>query len=289
MNNEEYIVCIATVLLASLSGVKAATTLTAWTFDNAAVGINSSPQPSTGLGTASALGMNNSYNNTNSISNPDIQSLAGSSSGGANSWRIRGFSTIAGSRGNGWSTNAPIGTQGAQFTGSTFGYYKIKVSFDVYATADAEANLQVQYSTDGSHWFNANIASAAAGVIATNTTSASTVNGTYLQLVSGWNNQVTVDLSGLSGVDNDASFAIRMVNASTGTDCVDTTGAIYNNTSGSWTLDNVVIQGQTIDVIANWNFDLIGIQAAPYNTPAPTTGSGTAVVFGHDQQLYLQR
>ena len=106
-----------------------------------------------------------------------------------------------------------------------------------------------------STWFNANIASAASGVIATNTTSASTVNGTYIQLVSGWNNQVTVDLSGLSGVDNDASFAIRMVNASTGTDCVDTTGAIYNNTSGSWTLDNVVIQGQTIDVIADWSFD----------------------------------
>jgi len=271
---------IATSLLASLPGVKAATPLTAWTFDNLAIGLNSSPQPSTGLGTATALGMSNSYNNTNSISNPDIQSLAGSSSGGANSWRIRGFSTINGSRGNGWSTNAPIGTQGAQFTGSTVGYYKIKVSFDVNATADAEANLQVQYSTDGSTWFNANIASAASGVIATNTSSASTVNGTYIQLVSGWNNQVTVDLSGLSGVDNDASFAIRIVNASTGTDCVNTTGAVYNNTSGSWTLDNVVIQGQTIDVIADWSFDLIGTKAAPYNSPAPTTGSGVAMVLG---------
>lgn len=280
MNNRTKIVCLSTVLLASLSGVEAATTLTAWTFDSLEVGINSSPQPSTGLGTATALGMNNSYNNTNSLSNPDIQSLTGSSSGGGNSWRVRGFSNISGSRGNGWSTNAPIGTQGAQFTGSTFGYYKIKVSFDVYATADAEANLQVQYSTDGSHWFNANIASAARGVIATNTASASTVNGTFLQLVSGWNNQVTVDLSGLSGVDNNASFAIRMVNASTGTDCVDTTGAIYNNTSGSWTLDNLVIQGQTIDTVANWNFDLIGIKAAPYNTPAPTTGSGTAGSLG---------
>src|SRR5215467_10248585 len=265
---------IATVLLTSLSGVKAATTLTAWTFDNVAIGANGSPQPSTGLGTASALGMNNSYNNTNSVSNPDIQSLAGSSSGGPNSWRVRGFSTNTGLRGNGWSTNAPIGTQGAQFTGSTVGYYKIKVSFDIYATADAEANLQVQYSTDGTNWFNANIASATAGVIATNTSSANTVNGTYIKLVSGWNNQVTVDLSGLSGADNNASFAIRMVNASTGQDCVDTTGAIYNNTSGSWTLDNVVIQGQTIDVIADWSFDVIGTRAAPYNNPLPTTGSG---------------
>src|SRR5690349_9311836 len=115
---------VAAFFLASAAATQAGTTLTAWTFDNLAVGINSSPQPSTGLGTASALGMNNSYNNTNSVSNPDIQSLAGSSSGGANSWRIRGFSNNNGLRGNGWSTNAPIGTQGAQFTASTFGYYK---------------------------------------------------------------------------------------------------------------------------------------------------------------------
>jgi hypothetical protein len=274
------LLCLVTVLLTSLSEVKAATTLTAWTFDNSAIGINSSPQPSTGLGTASAQGMNNSYNNTNSLSNPDIQTLPGSSSGGANSWRVRGFSTSTGLRGNGWSTNAPIGTQGAQFTGSTFGYYKIKVSFDVYATADAEANLQVQYSSTGTNWYNANITSAASGVIDTNTTSPDTVDGTYIKLVSGWNNQVTVDLSGLSGADNNASFAIRIVNASMGADCVDTTGAIYNNTSGSWSLDNVVIQGSTIDIVANWNFDLIGIQPAPYNNPPPTIGSGTAAPLG---------
>ena len=271
---------VAAFFLASATATQAGTTLTAWTFDNLAIGINGSPQPSTGLGTASAQGMNNSYNNTNSLSNPDIQSLPGSSSGGANGWRIRGFSTSSGLQGNGWSTNAPIGTQGAQFTGSTFGYYKIKVSFDVYATADAEANLQVQYSTTGTNWYNANITSAASGVIGTNTTSPDTVNGTYLKLVSGWNNQVTVDLSGLSGVDNNASFAIRIVNGSTGADCVDTTGAIYNNTSGSWSLDNVVIQGSTIDIVANWNFDLIGIQPAPFNNPAPTIGSGRAAPLG---------
>ncbi len=272
---------IAAILAASLSVVQAQSTLAAWSFDNIPVGINPGPAPSTGLGAASALGMSNSYNNTNSQSNPDIQSLAGSSSGGANSWRIRGYSTIAGSRGNGWSTNAPIGTQGAEFAGSTFGFYKIKVSFDVYATSDAEANLQVQYTTDGSTWNNATISSAGTlGVLATNTGSVDTVAGTYVQLASGWNNQVTVNLSGVSGVDNDANFAIRIVNASTGSDCVDTTGAVYNNTSGSWTLDNVAIQGQSIDVIADWSFDLIGKQAAPYNSPAPTTGSGVAVVLG---------
>ncbi|MGA2684693.1 MAG: hemoblobin-interacting domain-containing protein [Verrucomicrobiota bacterium] len=264
---------------------QAQTTLTAWTFDNLPIGINSSPSPSAGLGAASALGMNNSYNNTNSLSNPDVQSLAGSSSGGPNSWRIRGFSTIAGSRGNGWSTSAPVGTQGAQFSGSTFGYYKIKISFDVYATSDAEAGLQVQYTTDGSTWNNATVTSVGSrAVIQNNAVSSATTNatvfGSYVTLASGWNNQITVNLAGISGVDNNTNFAVRLVNASSGTNCVNTTGAVYNNTSGNWTFDNVVIQGQTIDVIADWSFDLIGTQAAPDNSPAPTTGSGVAIVLG---------
>lgn len=260
---------------------RAQTTLTAWTFDNLPIGINSSPSPSTGLGTASALGMNNSYNNTNSISNPDVQSLAGSSSGNANSWRIRGFSTITGSHGNGWSTQAPIGTQGAQFSGSTFGYNKIKVSLDVYATPDAEANLQVQYTTDGSNWNNAIITSAGTlGAISNNTSNPNIVIGSYVKLSAGWDNQITVDLTGISGVDNNANFAIRLVNASTGTSCVDTTGAAYDNTSGSWTFDNVVIQGASIDTIADWDFDTLGTIATAYNNPPATLGSGAASVLG---------
>jgi hypothetical protein len=271
--------CIASLLLASLSGVKAATTITAWNFDNVAVGASGSPAPSTGLGTASALGFGNNYNNTNSISSPDVQSLAGSSSGGPNSWRVRGKGS-APFGGNGWSTNAPIGTQGGQFSGSTFGYYKVKVSFDVYATTDAEANLQVQFTTDasGTNWYNAAITSAGtAGVLKTNTDpTQGTVLGTYVKLAGGWNNQITVDMSGVSGVDNNANFSIRLVNASTGTNCVDTTGAVYNNASGSWTFDNVAIQGTTIDTIADWTFESEPNNGTIITNPVPEIGGATA-------------
>ena len=77
-------VCITTIILASLSGARAATTLTAWTFDNLAIGNNSSPAPSTGLGAASAIGLGVN-------SNPDVQSLPGSSTGLLlpNAWRVR--------------------------------------------------------------------------------------------------------------------------------------------------------------------------------------------------------
>ena len=257
--------CIASLLLASLTGAKAATTLAAWNFDNLSTGASSSPQVSSGVGTASVLGLNNST----------IQSLAGSSSGGANGWFL----------GTGWSTNSAIGSQGARFAASTVGYYQIQASFDVYATTNAEAYLQVQYTTEGSIWHNATILSAGTlGILATNSiTTNSLAVGNFIKLTNngtaGWNNQVTVSLLGISGVDNNANFAIRIVNASTGTNCFATTGTIYNNTNttAGWTLDNVVIQGVSFDTVAAWPFDNDFVKSGNVvNTPNPTISNNLA-------------
>ena len=253
--------------MGSLSMMKAApAVLTAWTFDNLPSGTtNISPQPSTGVGSANALGMANSYNNTNSLSNPTIVSApAGSSSGDANSWQISGNGAQP-NGGDGWSTNAPIGTQGARFSGGTFGYDGVTVSLNVYVPSTGEANLQVQYTTEGNLWTTAgNITSGGAATVENNSTSSSTVMGAYLKLSSGWNNNISVNLSGISGVDNNPNFSIRFVNASTGTDDVDTTGSVYNNTSGNWTFDNVVIKGTSVDTIADWTFLLYGTGPLSY-------------------------
>jgi len=274
------IASVAALLLASLFMAEAQTTLTAWGFDNVPTGLNASPSPAIGIGSASALGLDNSFNNTNSVSNPDVYvSPAGSSTGDATkSWRVRGYSPVAGSGGNGWSTNAAIGTQGAQFSGSTLGYYKIGFSFDVYLdTTNAEANLQVQYTTDGSHWYNAAITSAGAGaVINYNSSSPDTVTGSYVTLANGWNTNITVNLTGISGVDNNGNFAVRIVNASTGADCVDTTGSIYNNKNGSWTFDNVVILGTSIDTIAGWTFETEPNDGTVITNPVPEIGGSGA-------------
>ena len=133
--------------------------------------------------------------------------------------------------------------------------------------------LQVQYTTEGSIWHNANITSAGtAGVLATNTiTTNSLVVGTYIILTNNgtaaWDNQVTVNLTGISGVDNNPNFALRIVNASTGTNCIDTTGAPYINNTGTWTLDNVVIQGVSYDTVADWTFDNIAALPKQINNP----------------------
>ena len=41
------------------------------------------------------------------------------------------------------------------FAASTVGYNSVNVSFDWYATTQGEANLQLEYTTNGTTWHNA--------------------------------------------------------------------------------------------------------------------------------------
>ena len=263
---------MASMLVASLTGAQAAATLTAWNFDNVAIGASSSPAPSTTFGAAGAVGFGGS-------SSPIVVSQSGSSTGGANAWSVGNI----GGASVGWSTSAAIGSQGAKFAASTLGYYQIQVSFDIYAQPRSEAALLVQYSQDGLLWQNANITSAGtAGILATNTISTNGIvaNVSYLILTNsaaaGWDNGVTVNLTGVPGVANDPSFVIRIVNAAKGTNCLDVTGAIYNSANnGDWTLDNVAFQGFSFDTVADWSFDNIKI-AKHINNPVPAIANNTA-------------
>lgn len=202
--------------------------------------------------------MNNTYNGTTSTANADVLASAGASTGsGSYGWRVRG------TPGNGWSSQAAIGSQGAEFATSTVGYNNITVSFDIDTTAQAEANLAVFYTLDDSvsnpTWVDATISSVGTlGTIKNNTTSANTVMGSYVTLgASGWNNQITANLSGILGINNDPNFAIEIVNASTGTDDVNGSGTAYNNSSGNWRYDNVLISG-ALAVPEPSTFALIG-------------------------------
>jgi hypothetical protein len=276
--NIKRIASLAALLIASLSAAKAQTPISTWNFDNAALGYNTGPGASTGFGTSSAVGLGDGSSNPSIVAAP-----AGSSSGGANAWQ---FSAEAG-RG-GWQSTAAIGTQGAEYSASTIGNYQIQVSFDVYATANAEANLQVQYTTEGSIWHNATITSVGTGATIQNNSNTTNdlVVGSYVTLASGWNNQITANLSGISLVDDAPGFAIRIVNASTGTNCLDTTGVVYNNsnTTANWTLDNVLIQGIPYNVVADWPFDNLGATKKNnfVNNPAPAIANNpaTAAIIG---------
>ncbi len=252
-------------------------TVTQWTFENNTIAVNNSPTPSTGTGTASGLGMTNSYNGTTSTNTDDVTQGATGDTGSngladtTQIWRIRGQSP-----GNGWSSQAPIGTQGAEFAASTVGYNSINVSFDFYATTQGEGKLQLEYTTDGTTWTNVpvTVPGADTNVAAlTNSSSPNTVMGSYVQISGGqqWAPNLTATITD-PNANNNPSFAIELVNASTGADCVNTSGAALNNSSGNWRFDNITISGTP--VVANDS------TSTAINSISPTTSTfGSPVAF----------
>ena len=244
---------LALVAASSHAGV-----IAAWNFENQSVGVNNGPGASTGTGTASSIGMNLYPTPNVGVTTDDV--LVGKSSDtGANGvadlsqvWRIRGQAGANGAA-NGWSSAAPIGSQGAVFAASTAGYSgPVSISFDWYATTQGEANLQLEYTSNGSTWNNVALAlsGADAGLaVLTNTTSANTVLGSYVSdnaLSNGasagqdWFTGLTATITDPAAA-NDASFEFKIVNASTGADDVSTQGTALNNSSGNWRFDNVSI------------------------------------------------
>ncbi len=281
MKNQK-ILSVAALLAAALSVPHArGDTITAWNFENNAIGVNNGPAASTGTGTASSIGMD-LYPTPNVGVTTDDVLLGKTSDTGANTvadltqtWRVRAQAGASGAA-NGWSSVAPIGTQGAVFAASTAGFKSISVSFDWYATTQGEANLQAMYTTDGINWKNValTLAGSDAGLaVLNNTTSANTVMGSYVSdnlLVNGapagqnWFTGLTANITDPNAA-NDANFAIELVNASTGADCVATPGTALNNNSGNWRFDNVVISG---------------IAAAPEPSTFALAGCGLALFAG---------
>jgi hypothetical protein len=246
----------AIVIAASLSAAQAGT-IAAWNFENLAQTINNNPLPSTGTGTADSIGMNIYPTPNVGVTTDDVTvGVTGDTGTNGNAdltqiWRVRGQAGTNGAA-NGWSSLAPIGTQGAQFDASTAGYSGITVSFDWYATNQGEANMQLEYTTDGTTYHNVALTNPGApdGLsILTNTTSANTVNGSYVSITGGggqaWFPGLTATITDPNAA-NDPNFGIEMVNASTGADDISAKGTALNNNSGNWRFDNVSISGTAI-------------------------------------------
>jgi hypothetical protein len=252
----------AAAVAAGLFAVRSASAgvVAAWSFDAGGViaAPYNTPAATTGTGSATQLGMTNSYTfaageGPGSVANCDVLASAGASTGaGSFGWRVRGNSNTANAgpgMANGWNSQAPLSTQGAQFNVSTAGYSTISLTADINATGQAERNLAIEYTLDDSVaspvWAVATITSAGSiGTLATNSSSANTITGNYVELSgagTGWNNQISATFP--AGASNDPNFAVEIVNASTGADCVNTSGAALNNSSGNWRFDNVAISG----------------------------------------------
>lgn len=246
----------AVAIIASVCyiGEASAGVIAAWNFENPPdpIAVNNSPAPTTGVGTASSIGMNIYPTPNVGVTTDDVtQGVAGDTgvNGNANVsqiWRVRAQAGPNGAA-NGWSSLAPIGTQGAVFAASTVGFAgPITVSYDWYATNQGEAKQQLQYTEDGTNWNNVPIVLNASDVglaSLVNVASPSTVMGSYVAIQGGgqdWFPGLAATITDPKAAGN-ANFAIRMVNASTDGDNVSALGTPLNNNSGNWRFDNVTI------------------------------------------------
>ena len=257
---KKFQIIAAFAAIAAISPSLKAATIAGWTFENNSVATNTAPTASTnnsvGTPTAGSIGMTGAFTSGAGVDSSDILVGKSSDTGSntvadlTNTWRIR----AAGGTGtnNGWSTGAGIGTQGIQFGVNTSGFSNIQITFDWYSTSAGEANLQFEYTTNGSIWINAPLtlggSDSGASIVDNSSGSlANTVVGSYVHGAGGslgqdWFTGLTANISDVNAA-NDSSFGFRIVNAATGSADVTMTGAAENNTSGNWRFDNVNVTG----------------------------------------------
>ena len=116
-----------------------------------------------------------------------------------NTWRIRGLN-------NGWSLAAPQDSQGVQLDASTVGFTGINFSFDWYSTTQGVRDLQFQYSLNVN---TANPTWVTYGGTTASQTYISPGNDFYADQTS----EINVNLSSITGANNDANFGVRLVSA----------------------------------------------------------------------------
>lgn len=207
-------------------------TITQWNF-NSATGVNNSPAPSTGSGSATPVGMNGGANNA------DIGAATGntpSSDPGLpnNAWRVRGSTS------NGWSGTTQL-LSGAQFNASTAGASNVVASFDVHATDGSPRYAQFQYTTDG-----ANFTSFGALL---------DFNATFDGFA-----PFSFDLSGIPAVNNNPLFGVKLVSAFSPVEFTNANGVQPANTAFQRASATATVYNGTA---GNWRFDMVTISSVP--------------------------
>lgn len=199
-----------------LTGAAQADVITQWNFNSQPADGSTSTGvtvPSTGVGTASLLSVTGSF-------------ASGTANGGS--------SDPAATDNSGWQTTGYAAqgmgdkTRGVQFAVSTLGYDTISVSYDLRHSNTSARHELFQYSLDGVQFIDFATFTGAAGDT--------------------WFNGRTVDLSGVAGVANNASFAFRIVSTfAPGTSQYQASAAGGNYAgTGTWRFDMVTVSGSPV-------------------------------------------
>lgn len=221
MNTRKQLLALATLLAAGMAGASAQT-ISLWNFNSNPSDANTGTgllTPAIGSGTASLLG-----GVTGSFS-------SGDASGGS--------SDPATGDDSGWQTTTYAAqgvenkSRGGQFNVSTVGFGNIQVSFDTRHSNTSSKYQRFQYSLDGLTFVDSSVFSATTGDT--------------------WFNGRSVDLSSISGVNNNPNFAFRIVSewesTATGSGANAFVASSATGTyagTGTWRFDMVTVSGAVV-------------------------------------------
>lgn len=240
-------------------------TITSWGFEGGSplLGGNNTPSPTSGAGTTSIVG---SMTGGGVATGMNTISGCGVQISGTNAWAI--------ATANPGSSNE---SSGVRFNTSTVGYENIKFQWEQRWSGTATNTVRLQYTTDGINWTNFTMTS-----LNTTFCDGSIDNGRFeTNTTADRYRRITVDLSGVSGVSNNANFGVRILAAhfrSTGQfrQVANTTSTA---TGGTWRFDNVSISGTaliTYNVSYNSNANTSG--TAPLDGTNYSSGSLVTVL-----------
>ncbi|UPT71112.1 MAG: hypothetical protein M0D53_01450 [Flavobacterium sp. JAD_PAG50586_2] len=136
---------------------------------------------------------------------------------------------------------------GARFNTSTSGYQDIKVTWDQRFSNTSPNTVRLQYTTNGSTWNNFIMTSANTTLCA----GSINANGCFENNAGDVYRRVAVDLTSITGVNNNPNFGVRMMasyyQSTTEFRQSNAPGSVAG-TAGTWRFDNVTISGTIITV-----------------------------------------
>ena len=216
---------------------QAQTTITQWTFQTGFTA--TSPEPSTGTGTAGVFGsMTGETNATGSATGCAQQS-------GTNAWQI--------GTANPGSTNE---SSGVQFLVSTVGFKNIIFAYDHRFSNTATRTVRIQYTLDGGvNWNNLDVSSSN---YSNDCTGRGGIDNGRIDVSSPVGNNTgdswsrrTINFKAITGANNNPNFGIRIAAAhysNTG-EFRQANNAAAVATAGTWRLDNVTFTGTPLPSI----------------------------------------
>ena len=224
---------IRLVLIVGLSFVfsNASGQVASWTYGTIGGGNINIPTANTGTGTSSVIGTQSTPQQLQGM-NPAGTGCGAADGGATDCWHFANF-----------EPGTLTETNGVQYNASTVGYSNITFTWDQRMSNTAPNTVRLQYTTNGVAWTNFSMTTL-------NTTicsgSSITTNGCFKTDIGDEYRRISVNLSAISALNNNANFGIRLLAAfdpAAGQFRQSTNQTLVATNTGTWRFDNVKVAG----------------------------------------------